>query len=278
MGDLAQAAYRDALLPPKIRADDLLSRTNVEEKAGLLFQTVVFPETDLEGTPLGGFSLPSTSDCIRRDQLNHFSILGPVHSPANFVCWVNKVQTLALKETRFGIPVTFSTDPRNHFTENVGTSADAGALSQWPETLGLAALRDIDLVRKFADIARQEYCALGIRCSLHPQIDLATEYRWSRINATFGEDADLSADMVEAYIQGFHGTNYGKNSVSTIAKHFPGGGAQGNDGEDSHCAYGADAEYPAGMLDYHLKPFERAIQAGIRQVMRVLQQTNRHRV
>ncbi|MFG2628576.1 hypothetical protein [Streptomyces sp. NPDC048473] len=42
-----------------------------------------------------------------------------------------------------------------------------------------------------ADIARQEYLAVGIRVALRPQIDLATEPRWSRINGTFGEDADL---------------------------------------------------------------------------------------
>ena len=66
-------------------------------------------------------------------------------------------------------------------------------MSQWPETLGIAALRDAKLTETFADIARIEYIALGFRCALHPQVDLATEYRWSRINATFGEMYNLRA-------------------------------------------------------------------------------------
>lgn len=267
MADLTGAPYRNSALSPHTRADDLLSRMTLAEKAGVLFHTVMVPEVNLKDSPPGGFGLRSPSDSIIQQHLNHFNILGPVSSTSSLVRWVNAVQTLALNDSRLGIPVTFSTDPRNHFTEHAGTSASAGTLSQWPETLGFAALRDADLVRKFADIARKEYCALGIRCALHPQIDLATEYRWARINATFGEDADLTADLVEAYIQGFQGAKFGTGSVTTITKHFPGGGPQGNDGEDPHFAYGPDAEYPSGMFEYHLKPFERAINAGARQIM-----------
>jgi len=36
----------------------------------------------------------------------------------------------------------------------------------------------VELVRQFADIARQEYLAVGIRLALHPMADLATEPRW----------------------------------------------------------------------------------------------------
>jgi beta-glucosidase len=77
--------------------------------------------------------------------------------------------------------------------------------SQWCETLGFAAIDDAELVRQFADIARREYLAVGIRVALHPQIDLATEPRWPRISGTFGEDAHLTARLVGAYIAGFQG-------------------------------------------------------------------------
>jgi hypothetical protein len=36
-------------------------------------------------------------------------------------------------------------------------------------------------------------------------IGLATEPRWPRISGTFGEDADLSSRMTDAYIKGFQG-------------------------------------------------------------------------
>ena len=103
-------------------------------------------------------------------------------------CWHNALQALA-EGTPHGIPVTISTDPRHAFIENAGVSFTAKAFSQWPEPLGLAALRDAELVREFADIARQEYVAVGIRAALHPTLDLATEPRWARQAGTFGQDA-----------------------------------------------------------------------------------------
>jgi len=56
------------------------------------------------------------------------------------------VQKLAAS-TGSGIPVTLSTDPRHHFTENVGTAAAAGAFSQWPETLAFNEGIITDLLR-----------------------------------------------------------------------------------------------------------------------------------
>jgi beta-glucosidase len=165
-----------------------------------------------------------------------------------------------------GIPVTLSTDPRHAFSSNPGTAARAGAFSQWPESLGLAALRDPELVEQFADIARQEYLAGGFRVALHPQIDLATEPRWSRIGMTFGEDADLTSELVRPYIRGFQGRRLGRDSVSTMTKHFPGGGPQ-LDGEDPHFPYGREQVYPGGQFAYHLRPFLAAIEAGTSQMM-----------
>lgn len=260
-------AYLNPSLDPQTRAADLLLLMTLEEKAGLLFHGILTPEKDLVAKPSAPFELPSAAELIGQKNLNHFNLLGPIQDAKSIATWHNALQQLALSETRLGIPVTISTDPRNHFTDNVGTSFQAGVLSQWPETLGIAALRDTKLAEAFADVARREYIALGFRCALHPQIDLATEYRWSRINATFGEDAELSGQLVEAYIRGFQGPKFGSDSVSTMTKHFPGGGAQSNDGEDSHFTYGQDQAYPASMFDYHLQPFKNAIRAGTRQIM-----------
>jgi len=142
----------------------------------------------------------------------------------------------------------------------------AGPFSQWPETMGLAAIGDEELVERFADIARQEYTAVGLRVALHPQVDLATEPRWARQVATFGEDAELSGRLGAAYIRGFQGSSFGPGSVSTMTKHFPGGGPQ-RDGEDPHFPYGREQVYPGGQFELHLKPFEAAFEAGTRQVM-----------
>ncbi|EFW98458.1 glycoside hydrolase family 3 domain containing protein [Grosmannia clavigera kw1407] len=248
--------YQDAAFAVDERVEDLLSRMTIHEKAGLLFQDMISigPEGQL---------MPD--DPVGSKLMNHFNLLGPVTDVREAAEWHNRLQRRA-KDTRLSIPVTLSSDPRNHFANNVGTGFNAGALSQWPEPLGLAALRSPELVQQFATIAREEYLALGIRLALHPQVDLATEPRWSRINRTFGEDADLSCELASAYVRGFQGPKLGPKSVATMTKHFPGGGPQ-KDGEDPHFAYGKEQIYPGKNLDYHLRPFKAAIAAGTTQIM-----------
>ena len=175
------------------------------------------------------------------------------------------MQRLA-EATRLGIPVTISSDPRHAFDENPATSWAAGAFSQWPEPIGLAATRDEELVRGFGEIARQEYRAVGIHVALHPMADVATEPRWARIAGTFGEDFELAGRMTAAYIRGFQGDELGPGSVACMTKHFPGGGPQA-DGEDPHFPYGKDQVYPGGRFEDHLRPFESAFAAGTAQVM-----------
>ena len=179
----------------------------------------------------------------------------------------NALQEIA-ESTRLGIPVTISTDPRNHFQDVLGASAQAGQFSQWPETLGFAALRDATLVRRFADIARREYRAVGIHETLSPQADLATEPRWSRITGTFGEDANLAGRLVRAYVEGFqHGPRgVDREGVLVVVKHWVGYGAQKN-GWDSHSSYGRFASISERDLDYHVVPFRGAFAANVAGVM-----------
>jgi len=261
----ADAPYRDTAVPTDERVSDLLSRMTVEEKAGLMFHQMLFigPGGDLAGA-IPAADKVSTQDMVTGQLINHFNVMGG-EEPSVMAAWHNRVQNLA-RSTRLGIPVTLSTDPRHAFTDNPGASFSSGYFSSWPETLGLAAISDESVTEKFGDIARQEYLAVGLRVGLHPQIDLATEPRWSRINGTFGEDADLTSRMAVAYVRGFQGERLGPQSVSTMVKHFPGGGPQ-KDGEDPHFSYGREQVYPGNNFDYHLKPFEAVFAAGITQIM-----------
>ncbi|GAM38021.1 hypothetical protein TCE0_033f08430 [Talaromyces pinophilus] len=260
--------YKDAKLPVDLRVEDLLGRMTIEEKAGLMFHDIILmgPEGHLLKERKAEFGVPPTDEQLGGLLMSHFNLLGAVTNVRETAEWYNRLQERAL-QTRLGIPITLSSDPRHHFADNVGTGFQAGALSQWPETLGLAALRSPELVERFTTVAREEYLAIGIRLALHPQIDLATEPRWSRIGKTFGEDADLASQLVGPYIRGFQGSReLGPNSVSTMTKHFPGGGPQ-KDGEDPHFSYGKEQVYPGGNMEYHLRPFRAAIAAGASQMM-----------
>nr|WP_201471497.1 glycoside hydrolase family 3 N-terminal domain-containing protein [Microbacterium hydrocarbonoxydans] len=255
--------WLDATLPIDDRVRLLLDEMTVEEKAGLFFHTMIAIGDLDEQNPI--FGTPSARDFVDVKKMSHFNLLGGAPSGREIAAWQNALQRLAAS-TRLGIPVTLSTDPRHSFSENPGASILAGPFSQWPETLGLAATRDPELVERFADIARQEYTAVGLRVALHPQVDLATEPRWARQTATFGEDAELAGILGAAYIRGFQGESFGPGSVATMTKHFPGGGPQ-KDGEDPHFPYGREQVYPGGRFELHLKPFEDAIAAGTRQMM-----------
>ncbi|WP_232531935.1 glycoside hydrolase family 3 protein [Microbacterium halophytorum] len=255
--------WLDASLPVAERVEELLAEMTLEEKAGLFFHTMI--GAGPLDQPNDVFGTPSAIDFVERRRMNHFNLVGGAESARAFAEWHNAIQELAAS-TRLGIPVTVSTDPRHSFTDNPGTAMMAGPFSQWPEPLGLAAIRDEATVERFGDIARQEYLAVGLRAALHPQVDLATEPRWSRQLGTFGEDADLAARLGAAYVRGFQGASFGPASVSTMTKHFPGGGPQ-KDGEDPHFAHGREQVYPGDAFDLHIKPFLSLFAAGTRQVM-----------
>jgi beta-glucosidase len=268
--------YEDWRRPLDERVEDLLSRMTLEEKAGLMVhpalgmgeggalleETYVIRPTPDREVVMG----PATTDAIVHRHIRH--VLTRSSDPPEVLArWNNNLQELA-ESSRLGIPVVISSDPRHGFRHvPEATEVRAGAFSQWPEPIGLAATRDADLVRRFGAIAAQEYRAVGIRTALHPMADLATEPRWGRISGTFGEDAALSAGMTRAYIEGFQGEGgLGPEGVATMCKHFPGGGPQ-RDGLDPHHDYGREQVYPGGNFDYHLIPFRTAIEAGTAQMM-----------
>lgn len=252
--------YEDPRRPIEDRVEDLLAQMTLAEKAGLLFQTMAW----LDEEQAAGFGQPLASEMITARLMNHFNVVGGGDA-RRMAEWHNHLQRLA-EGTRLGIPLTISTDPRHSFSDNPLASLWAGAFSLWPEPPGLAAIGDPKLVETFADIARREYLAVGIRLALHPMADLATEPRWGRNNGTFGEDAALASRLVAAYIRGFQGETLGPESVACMTKHFPGGGPQ-KDGEDPHFAYGREQVYPGNNFAYHLPPFEAAFAAGTAQIM-----------
>jgi beta-glucosidase len=260
--------YEDRSQPIEARIDDLLPQMTIEEKAGMMFINGAHINEDgsIEKKPdAQGIAarLPAVTELISDQKMTHFN-LWSVPGIRELAMGHNAMQELA-ESSRLGIPVTIASDPRNHFSENI-FSMEARGFSQWCETLGFAAIGDEEFTRKFAEMARQEYLATGIRLALHPQIDLATEPRWARISGTFGEDAHLTAKLGAAYIRGFQGDALGAESVATMTKHFSGGGPQ-REGLDSHFEFHKGQVYPGDNFEYHLIPFEAAFEANTAAIM-----------
>jgi beta-glucosidase len=257
--------YEDPRQPIETRVEDLLSQMTLEEKAGTLFinGSVVSQDGSIDD-PMGA-DAPRLSAKAQMSQhkMTHFN-LWAIPSVKALSTWYNQIQAFA-EQTRLGIPLTIASDPRNHFSHNIFDML-ATEFSQWPNAIGFGAIGDPEAVRQFAEFVRREYLAAGIRMALHPQIDLATEPRWPRIPGTFGEDAQISAALAKAYIEGLQGDQLGPTSVACMTKHFPGGGPQ-NEGWDAHFEFQKGQVYPGNNFDYHLIPFEAAFKAGTAAIM-----------
>ena len=267
--------YEDWRLSGEERARDLAGRLSVEDIAGLMLYSAHQlipargPLAAAFGGSYGGKSYEQSGatpwdltdqqkEFIVRDKVRHVLIM-KLESTETAVRWNNNLQALA-ESSGFGIPANNSSDPRHgagSTAEYMGVTGEP--ISKWANGIGLSASFDPDSVKEFGEIGAAEYRALGITTALSPQIDLATEPRWMRFADTFGEHTRMTIDMTRAYCEGFQTTKdspdgWGRESVNTMVKHFPGGG-MGEAGRDAHYAYGKYAVYPGGNFEEHLKPF-----------------------
>lgn len=264
-GDLAP--YEDWRNPVEARVDDLMGRMTIEEKVGQLLHGTAATEGRLGVLGIGD---EYDIDAARRHILGSgvtsmISRLSP--SPDRLADQNNRLQAVAA-EGRLGIPLTMSTDPRNHFSSLTGASTDANGFTQWPGPPGLAATHDPDVVKHFGEVVRREYRAVGFHMALSPQADLATEPRWPRSDGTFGSDPDLVRTLVGAYVRGLQGGSggLGADGVAAIVKHWVGYGAS-RDGFDGHNYYGRFSAFPGGHFDEHVSAFLDAFDAGVAGVM-----------
>ena len=208
------------------RVDSLLSVMTLEEKLGQMNQ--VSPG-DFEGLAAQ----------IRRGEIG--SILNYVDASL-----VNKVQKVAVEESRLGIPVLVSRDVIH------------GYKTIFPIPLGQAATFNPQLVEEGARVAAVEASSDGIRWTFSPMIDVSRDPRWGRIAESCGEDPYLNAIMGAAMIKGYQGDSLNDpTAMAACAKHFVAyGAAEG--GRDYNSTF-----IPERVLrNVYLPPFKAAVDAG----------------
>ena len=265
--------YEDWRKPAIDRARDLASQLSIDEIAGLMLYSAhqAIPASGRGATYDGkSFNESGAKPSDITDQQKKFLqednlravLVTSVESPETAATWNNNVQAF-VEGLGHGIPANNSSDPRHTATASAEFDAGSGGtISYWPSSLGMAATFDPELVEEFGNIASLEYRALGIATALSPQIDLATEPRWSRFTGTFGEDPDLDTDMARAYVDGFQTSEgkaeieggWGYESVNAMIKHWPSGGPE-ESGRDAHYSYGKYAVYPGGAFETQIKAF-----------------------
>lgn len=246
--------YEDWRLSTEKRVADLLPRMSMEEKAGIMQIT--------------SLNASAIDDYINNRHIRYL-VIRDNPTAAALAERANQYQEIA-EATPLGIPIVFTSNPRNHINEQneFGISEASGQFSTWPGTLGLAATRDLGLIRDFAEIASKEWRSAGIEKNYGYQLEVATEPRWRRISGTFGEDPQLNAKIAKELVLGFQGEELSSKSVAQTVKHFPGDGAVVR-GLDPHNEPGQYATYPTpgSLYKYQLPPFQAAIDAGVSSVM-----------
>lgn len=253
--------YENWQLSSDERARDLVSKMTLEEKAGLLM-IPEFPKFKEDKLVLPNAHL---------DQNTRYYIFRETPS-ANIIADYNNQLQEAAEGSRLGIPVMIISNPRNHSTsiQALGENApgNPGQFSYWPNTLGLAATRDLKLIEDFSKITANEFRSTGIRKLYGYSADVATDPLWSRIEETFGEHPALVSDIIYRIIKGYQGDILNDRSVTTTVRHYPGGGAR-EKGKDPHFEEGRYNLYPTegSLLRYHLPPFRAAIEAESTSIM-----------
>ncbi|MDR2058073.1 MAG: glycoside hydrolase family 3 C-terminal domain-containing protein [Dysgonamonadaceae bacterium] len=197
-------AYKDASLPVEKRVEDLLSRMTLEEKAAQL--DMLAANDVLENA--------ETLDTgrVRRyiDSMN----IGSIHDlyPKS-AALANQLQRRAIENSRLGIPLLFIEEALHGYQ-------GAGATT-FPVPLGNASTWDTTLIYNIGRVVAAEARAHGIHFVLGPNLDLAREIRWGRVEETFGEDTYLSSRMGVNLIKGLQGTHLSDNdAVVSEPKHF----------------------------------------------------------
>lgn len=235
-----QTKHIDPDIEKKI--DELLVKMTLEEKIGQMTQ---------HGTSIYYESLDICEDMIREGKIGSFLTLRGAEK-------INKLQKIAVEESRLGIPLVFGDDVIH------------GYKTIFPIPLATACSWDMEKIKQSAEIAAREASAAGLKWTFAPMVDIARDPRWGRIAEGAGEDPHLGSEIAAAWVQGFQGDDYSNpESVVACVKHFAAYGAAIG-GRDYNTV-----DMSLQMLhEVYLPPFKAAVAAGVGTVMTAFNDLN----
>ena len=243
---------------------ELLSRMTVEEKVGQLRQQgpslvgafeVSFSEL-LDMMFDGRISqeefgrLMSTAkqdffeDDLRAGKIGSYNGVGDVET-------INRLQKIAVEETRLGIPLLFGYDVIHGFR------------TVTPIPLAEACAWEPELWEKTGRLAAVEATAGGVHMTFAPMVDVAKDARWGRISEGAGEDPVVTSAYGVAKVKGFQNGDVSQpDSMVACVKHFAAYGA-GESGRD----YNRVDMSLQRLHEEYLPPYEACVKAGARAIM-----------
>jgi len=222
----------------------LLQEMNLDEKIGQMTQSVWHNNVSPE---------------IVRDKLigSIIHTEGPTPGP-NAQDWINKFNEFQSKalESRLGIPLLIAVDAVH------GQNTFEGAVI-FPHNIGMAATRNMSLIREAAQITAKEVAGTGFNWTFSPCIAMPQHEHWGRVYEGYTEDRDLTTKAVIASIEGHQGFSLAsRDTIAATAKHFIGDGAT-DGGVEGGNAIMTDQM----MRDIYLPPYAAAVDSNIASIM-----------
>lgn len=229
--------YEDSSQPVTRRVNDLLKRMTLDEKVGQLWQV------NFDANPDKTFA-----EKLKRGEISSFLdgsalIENPVMR--------NKLQRVAVEQSRLGIPIILGHDVIHGFR------------TIFPIPLAQACAWEPELFEQTQTIAAREAAAAGVDWTFAPMVDVARDPRWGRIAEGFGEDPYLGALDAAAGVRGFQGRNVADtNRIVACLKHYVGySAAEG--GRD----YNTTEISEFTLRNFYLPQFKAGVDAGALTVM-----------
>jgi beta-glucosidase len=226
--------YKDPSQPVENRIKDLLKRMTLQEKIAQM-QDLSF--TDISGS--------TTIDPVKLDthlkRLSYGCFEGMGLTVEQYAHAINELQTYLLNKSRLGIPM-ISTSEALHGCVHIGSTI-------YPQAIALGSTFNPSLVNQMTKEITKELRAQGVNQVLSPDLDLARELRWGRVEETYGEDPFLTSRIGVAYVKGFT-----ENNIICTPKHFAAHGSP-RGGLNLASVAGGERE----LRSLYLKPFEAVI-------------------
>ena len=248
--DLGTAAYRNPRYSMEQRVKDLLERMTLEEKVRQMgyADCAQFAKN-------GKFSDKLAKAFFRT--LGVGGLRDPQMTPKTGAKLVNAIQKFLMNSTRLGIPALIHSECLHGHMSPQATI--------FPQAIGLASSWNTTLLKKISAAAAQEARAVGVCQAFSPNLDLARDPRWGRVEETYGEDPYLVSRMGVAYVAGLQGKgpNIDRHHLVATLKHFAAHGSpQGG------INIGPVAVGERQLRDTYLEPFRAAVtEAGALSVM-----------
>ena len=241
------------------KIEKLINEMSIEEKIGQMTQLTLGFLSSNENQHDGNIKNIDTLKLI--EAVNHYKVgsifnsAGSAYSTEKWHEIINYIQFLS-QENENKIPVLYGIDAIHGATYTKNSTL-------FPHNIGLAASRNIDLIKKIATATAKEVRASGIRWNFDPVLDVGREPLWPRFPETFGEDPYLVSIMGAAVVSSYEKDSLkSTSSVASCVKHFTGYSVPKN-GKDRTEAYISDIE----LWEYHILPFKKAIDSGASTIM-----------